>query len=466
MAGLPQDDRVSTIAADGGRVWLFPRWLRGKWLTRRTAVHAMFILILLVGPWVDVAGHPAMRVDIPARRIYFWGLTLFATDGWYLLLLLGTLGFGIFLITALFGRAWCGWACPQTVFLESVIRPIERLIDGPPSKQRKLDQAPWTAQKLARRLAKWAAFAVVAGAVGTTFVAYFLGRQGVWEAQTDPMAHPAGTAIFLGISAVMLFDYVWFREQTCIVACPYGRFQSVMMDPDSLTVGYDEGRGEPRGRLKVIGNGDCIDCTACVQVCPTGIDIRRGAQMECVQCMSCIDACDAMMSKVGREPGLIRLSSLNGLEGGVARLLRPRVVVYAVGLAAVATLLLTSLAAHQNVSFNLGRQPSAPYVALPDGGIQNSLRLRVSNRGAAPLELDIWLLSPAGGELVTPTAHLVVPAEDVLHAPIFLLAAPGVDTSVPWVIRLTSPDGLIQDLTIEFLSGSRGQARKADGGPT
>ena len=430
MAGLAENDRVSTIGEGGAKVRLFPRWQRGRLLTRRTTVHLVLFFALLIGPWIDIGDHPAIRFDIPGRRMYLWGLTLFATDGAYLLFLFGSLVFSVFLFTALFGRAWCGWSCPQTVFLESLIRPIERLIDGNVARQKKLHAAPWSPAKLLRRALKHGAFLVVAGAIATTVVAYFLGREGIWEAQRDPWSHPAGTMSFLVLTGLLMFDFSWFREQTCIVVCPYGRFQSVLLDADSLGVGYDERRGEPRGRAKDPNAGDCVDCKACVQVCPTGIDIRKGGQMECIQCMACIDACNGVMTKLHRPEGLIRLTSERALEGKRTRLLRARVVAYAVGLVGVIVAFGWTVSFRAPLELNLGRQPSAPFVTLPDGRVQNAMRLRVSNRGDDPVVVTLGLAEETSLELISPLERLEVPAGEVRHWPFFVAFEPtaGVET--------------------------------------
>lgn len=421
MAGLEENDRVSTIGDKGNRVWLYPTWFRGRLLTWRTIAHTVLVALLLVGPWIDINEHAAMRIDIPNRRIYFWGLQLFATDGSYFLFLWGFVLFGVLFFTALFGRAWCGWACPQTVFLESVIRPIERLFEGSPSKRRKLDQAPWTAGKIARKLGKNAAFLAVCGAIGTTFVAYFLGREGVIEAQRAPLSHPIGTFTFVFITGLTFFDFAWFREQTCIVVCPYGRFQSVLLDQDSLGVNYDEGRGEPRGKKGTEGAGDCVDCKRCVNVCPTGIDIRKGVQMECVQCMACVDACNDVMTKLHRPEGLIRLTSLNALAGEKTRFVRPRVLAYGAALAAVSVALVFTLFNRDAVELNLGRQPGASWATLPDGRVQNAMQLRISNKGNENLSFEIELIEPDDAQIVTPISPMEVPPGSVQHMPVFVI---------------------------------------------
>lgn len=457
MAGLAENDIVSTIGYKGRRIWIYPRWLRGRFLTARTLVHWLLLAVFLLGPWIEINGHPAIQVDIPGRRIYFWGLTLFATDGYFFLFFFGFLVFSVFLFTALFGRAWCGWSCPQTVFLESVIRPIERLFEGPRSQRKKLDKAPWSVAKVARKLAKWGAFLVFAGALGTTFVAYFRGVDGVLAAQFDPFHDPAATLSFLFITGITFFDFVYFREQTCIVVCPYGRFQSVLLDDNSLMVGYDELRGEPRGKPSKAGVGDCVDCKACVQVCPTGIDIRKGSQMECVQCMACVDACDSVMDKLDRPRGLIAITSQNTLDRKPQRLLRGRVIVYAVGLIGVLVAFSLTVSRREPVEVNLTRQQAAPWAKMPDGRIQNGLRLRIQNKADVPRDFTIDVLSPDGGELLAPLSPLRVEGNQTEHMPVFLLlpadeAKPG----VTFELEVRDETGFSRVETIEFLARPTG----------
>jgi cytochrome c oxidase accessory protein FixG len=422
---------LSTIGSGGRRIWQYPVWFSGRMIRVRTLFHLLLLVLLAAGPWIDVGGHPAIRFDIAHRRAYLWGFQFFATDGVYIVLTLLSALFAIFLFTALFGRAWCGWACPQTVFLETLIRPIERLIEGSSMQRKRLDDRPWSFKKIVRKGMKLAAYLTVCGAIGTTFVAYFLGREGVIEAQFNPFSHPAGTAIFVSITGLTLFDFGWFREQTCLVMCPYGRFQSVLLDRDSWGVGYDYQRGEPRGKvtkksLPIVqgenAKGDCVDCRRCVQVCPTGIDIRNGPQLECVQCMACIDVCDDTMAKVKRPSGLIRLDSERVFAGEKRSIARPRVFAYALGLLVTTTALTLTFAGHEPVEINLSRQKGATYTTLPNGHIQNALSIRVANKTSHPRTFTIALLGNADGEinLFTPVSPITVRGGDVAHVPVFV----------------------------------------------
>ena len=447
---LAEDSTVTTIGEGGRRVWLYPLRVWGRFVTARTAFGWALFAVLLIAPWIDVGGHPAMFFDIPERRFYLWGLTLFATDANYLLFLFGAFIFSVFFFTALLGRVWCGYACPQTVFLEGIIRPIEQLIEGPPSKRKALDRAPWSLQKLGKKALKYAAFLVVAGAIATTLVAYFIGRHGVLEAQGDPLSHPVATSFFVVITAILMFDFAWFREQTCIVACPYGRFQSVLMDPDSLTIGYDATRGEPRGKPKDPAAGDCIDCKKCVIVCPTGIDIREGVQMECINCAACVDACDSIMDKLGRPRGLVRYTSERGLAGETTRLVRPRVVLYGLALVAITVGLVTALSLREPVELALTRPPGAPFVVRPDGRLQNMVRLRISNKTDAP---RTWRVSAAGvGEIITPVAEMRVEGNAVSAFPVLLVRGQPEAAATPFPLVVTGEDGATWPIEATFLA--------------
>lgn len=409
-AAAPAPGRVlSTMDEDGRRIRLHPRPSRGRYRAWRGVVAWGLIALFVALPFVEIGGRPALLIDLTRRELAVAGLLFRPSDGVVLMLLGLTIVLAVFLVTALWGRVWCGWACPQTVYMEWVFRPIERLIEGGVAGQRRLDAARgWRP----RRMLKHAVFAVLAVFVANVFLAYFVGveRLATWVTRS-PLEHPGGFAVMATVGALAFVDFAWFREQTCIVACPYGRLQTMLIDRQSMVVGYDAARGEPRGKakksaaLRVIG--DCVDCKACVITCPTGIDIREGLQMECINCAQCADACDAVMGKLGRPLGLIRYASQDELAGKPRRILRPRTIVYPALLALAAALLVWQAGARPAADVWIVRADDRSFAVLDGGRVSSQVRLRVENRTGAARRYAIALDAP-GVELAAPRAPIEI----------------------------------------------------------
>ncbi len=336
-----------------------------------------------------MGGEQAIRFDIPGRRFVFFGSTFWATDTLPLMFFLAGLGLCLFFFTSLFGRVWCGWACPQTIFLEFLFRPIETLIEGNASQRKKLDESPWSTNKIARKSIKFLVFVALAWLIANTFLAYFVGREPLLEMMSHlPTANLGVFLVSVAVMGLVLFEFGWFREQFCTVLCPYARFQSVLTDEDSLVIGYDANRGEPRGKLErnseAKTRGDCVDCALCVKVCPTGIDIRNGLQLECVQCTACIDACNSVMVKINRPTGLIRYDSVRGLQSARLRLVRPRTILYAALLAGYIALFCYSLASREHAEFQFIRAPRTTFTEITPGQITNQIEVHISNKDSRP----------------------------------------------------------------------------------
>jgi cytochrome c oxidase accessory protein FixG len=380
---------LSTLNSDGSRRWIKPRLSRGRFLFRRRVVACILILIFTLTPYIKLNGKPLILLDLSTRHFTFFGCTFLPTDTLLLALLLVGIFVTVFLLTALFGRVWCGWACPQTVYMEFVFRPIERLFEGAPGRARGL-----LAGKPFSKPLKYAAYLIISMYLAHTFLAYFVGVDSLrqWVTQS-PLRHPAPFLVMVVVTGLMMFDFAFFREQTCIVACPYGRFQAALLDRNSLIVSYDRVRGEPRGKvgrdlsLKLVENsqpaarqGDCVDCRMCVTTCPTGIDIRDGLQMECIGCTQCIDSCDAVMDRLNRPRGLIRYTSQAAIGGERRRLIRPRVVIYPAILLAVVTAFSIVLATRGPADVTVMRGVGGPFVELPGGDIGNPVKIKVVNR--------------------------------------------------------------------------------------
>ena len=413
-AHRPVLDSVTTINADGSRYFLYPADTSGGFTHWRRISAGLLIAVYLLLPWIPVNGHPAVFLDLAERRFHFLGYTLAAQDVWLLFFGVSGLGFALFFLTALFGRLWCGWACPQTVFLDLVYRRIERWIEGDAPARRALAAAPLSADKFSRLVAKHALYVAASLVITHLFLAYFVSLPELWLfMHAAPGEHWAAFLFVFIAAGGLYFNFAWFREQLCIVICPYGRLQSALTDDHTMSIGYDARRGEPRGKQttedrrqktddqtvgtvsarsaqsSVLGSlssgavGDCVDCNRCVQVCPTGIDIRHGLQMECIGCAACIDACDEIMAKVHRPVGLIRYDSFAGLTGGRTRWFRPRIVLYGVLLAIGATVAAFAFSTVKPANFLVYRAGGAAYFVGRDE-VRDQFMVRLVNKRTTP----------------------------------------------------------------------------------
>ena len=374
------DEHASSLRSDGSRNYVHPADVKGRFTRLRYIIFAVLIAIYVALPFVKVGGHPAVFMDIVNRKFYLFGAVFNAQDFWLMFFLLSGVGLTLLMVTAIKGRLWCGYACPHTVFLEGVFRRIERFIEGPRAQRLRRNAAGLTFDSAWRKLLKHAIYIVIAVLLSHVFISYFVSLPSVVDmVQESPAKHPTAFTWVVVMSAILWFNFAWFREQLCLIICPYGRLQSAMTDRDTMVIGYDFNRGEPRGKASDPSNGDCIDCKRCVVVCPTGIDIRNGLQMECVGCAACVDACDEIMEKVDRPTGLVRYDSLNGLEGKSKRVRRPRLYFYG----GIATLWLVgaAFAFNQSSEFeaNVLRHEGAPF-AVVDGQVRNSVRIHLVNK--------------------------------------------------------------------------------------
>jgi cytochrome c oxidase accessory protein FixG len=427
----PSGGRVlPTLNEDGTRRWIRPKPSHGAWWHRRRVVAYALMALFFAAPHLRLFGKPIFLMDLPRRQFTLMGYTFLPTDTLLFMFVLGSGVVGIFLLTAFFGRAWCGWACPQTVYLEFLFRPIGRWFDGGYTGSRNLDkQGAWFTPK---RLLKYFTFFLMSAFVSHTFLAFFVGTESLYQwVAHSPAAHPSAFFFVVVFTGIVWFNFTYFREQTCLIVCPYGRWQSALIDRQSVIVAYDYKRGEPRalGTAHRDPNaGDCISCNACVQTCPTGIDIRNGLQMECVHCTQCIDACDDVMTKIGKPTGLIRYSSQDAIAGKPIKLLRLRTILYPVVLTILVGGLVSALVLKAPADVTVLRALDAPFTEEADGRISNQIRVKVTNRRGTDEQYALVIngLEDAGLKkeevtVVAPENPLIVGAGATRATSVFIL---------------------------------------------
>ena len=455
----PNLDSVTTINEDGSRYFLQPADVHGPWTTARRVFGILLIAVYITLPWIPINGAPALFFDVENRRFHVFGLTLIPQDLWVMFFGISGLGFTLFFVTALLGRLWCGWACPYTVFLDHVFRRIERLVEGDAPSRKKLAAAPWTSGKVIRRITKHALYALCATLIAHVFLSYFVSLERLYSYMGEgPMAHATSFGIIAFLTVVLWFCFGYFREQFCVIMCPYGRLQSAMTDDDTVIIGYDDNRGEPRG-AKGKAEGDCIDCRRCVNVCPTGIDIRNGLQMECIGCAACIDACDDIMRKIDRPTGLVRYDSLTGFNRQKRRILRPRIVAYiilgALGLGAFG-FTASRKARPFTAAFKHLAMAGQPFQA-DASGVRNFYELRFLNKRNQECSFNVSLVNPPVGMLLSGGDQLVkVPAQGEITRT-FVAISPHATYRGPSTIHFrveADPGGVTIDQAATFIGPS------------
>lgn len=379
-------DSIGTITADGKRKWIFAKKPFGKLYNARTVISVVYLLVFFALPWVKVNGEPLFMLNFIERKFILFGTIFWPQD--FFLFVIAMLTFMVFVVlfTVVFGRVFCGWICPQTIFMEMVFRKVEYWIEGDAEKQRRLKDAAWTQEKVLKRGAKFLAFFTFSFIIAHYFLAYIIGMDAVVLYMSEGLLAHIATFIPLVIFSFVFFAVYWrFREQACIIVCPYGRLQGVMLDPNSIVVAYDYMRGEPRGKMRRHTEpekkvGDCIDCIACVKVCPTGIDIRNGTQLECVNCTACIDACDHIMESVHKPTGLIRFASENNIARSEKVKVTPRIIAYSIVLLALLTVLFALVLTRNDVQATVMRAQGMLYQTQADGRISNLYNIKLINK--------------------------------------------------------------------------------------
>jgi len=387
-------DRPINLDEQGSRKWVYAKKPKGRWYTRRTIFSWFVLLFFIAVPFIRINGNPFILMDVAGRKFIIFGAIFWAQDTLILALLM--LSFVLFIVffTVTFGRLWCGWVCPQTIFLEMVFRKIEYLIEGDYRKRFRLDSAPWTLEKVLKKASKHSIFILICVAMTNTFLMWFIGSEKWLILISEPISVNASAfVIMLAVSGFFYWVYSWFREQICTMVCPYGRMQGVLLDSKSIVVSYDYKRGEPRGPKT---SGDCIDCRQCVSVCPTGIDIRDGTQLECINCTACIDQCNSVMAATGKDPGLIRFDSEQGIQHGHTSIWNARNRAYSVVLLILLTFFVYTLLSRPVIETTILRTPGLLYQENSDLTISNVYNIKILNKTHDKLPLEIRLLSHEG----------------------------------------------------------------------
>jgi cytochrome c oxidase accessory protein FixG len=426
-------DHLATADKQGRRRWIHPKRPSGRFYRWRTWMSWLLLAILFVGPFVRIRGHPLLLMNLVERRFIILGRIFWPQDLPIFAVAMLLFMTGIILFTTAFGRLWCGWTCPQTLLMEMVFRKIEYAIEGDAVAQRALAQAPWDRRKFGKRLLKHGIFLGLSFVIGNTLLSYLIGTDQLFQIITDdPRRHLEGLTFMILFTLVFYAIFARFREQACTFICPYGRFQSTLLDENTIVVAYDHKRGEKRGPLhrgqaadarQASGLGDCIDCHQCVAVCPTGIDIRNGTQMECVNCTACIDACDSIMDKIGRPRGLVRYASLNGIERGERVRLTTRMIGYGVVLVGLVALFLFLLFTRADVQTTLLRAPGGLFQITPDAQISNLYTLKLVNKTSRALPVELRLENMPGSIQVL-GRELTVPGEQLIEASVLVKLDP------------------------------------------
>ncbi len=421
-------DSIGTIDDDGKRHWITPKKPSGKYYNARTWVSVVLLLFLFTGPFIRIDGHPLLLANILERKFVLLGQVFWPQDFYIFVLVMLSFVLFVVLFTVVFGRIYCGWVCPQTIFMEMVFRKIEYVIDGDYKQQQRLKKSDWTAEKVRKRILKHSIFFVISFLISNTFLMYIIGSDEWLILVTDtPANHIAGLASIILFTGVFYWVFSWFREQVCIVACPYGRLQGVMLDRNSIVVAYDYIRGEMRGKFKKNENreetkkGDCIDCNQCVNVCPTGIDIRNGTQLECVNCTACIDACDHMMESVGLPKGLIRYDSEEGIVNKEKKIWSNRTIAYSVVLTIILSVVGILLVSRTEVDATVLKATGQEYQKRPDDKVSNLYNYKIINKTYDSIPAIIQLKDMEGEIEIIGTESLIIPPESIAEGTFFLI---------------------------------------------
>jgi cytochrome c oxidase accessory protein FixG len=450
-------DELSNVDKKGKRLWIYPKKPNGPFYNYRTWFSWFLMALMFIGPFLKLNGRPLLLLNVLERKFIIFGMVFWPQDlNLFALLMLSFILF-IVLFTVLFGRVWCGWACPQTIFMEMLFRKIEYLIDGDGNQQKKLANQEWNTEKITKRVIKHTLFWLLSFLIANTFLGYIIGIDELKLMVVDgPLAH-LGKFISLSIfTTVFYFVFAWLRELVCIFICPYGRLQGLMLDKNSMVVAYDFVRGEPRGKMKKVEEapkGDCIDCKLCVNVCPTGIDIRNGTQLECINCTACIDACDEVMVKIEKPKGLIRFASINNITDGKKLKLNLRNGAYGVVLIALLSVFVYLLTTRKQVETTLLRTPGMLYQKQTDGRISNLYSIEFVNKTFDELPVTLELVEPVGAEIkFVEEDNLLVHKESVAKVSFFILMKPEdiKKLNTPVLIQVKGNGKLIEEMKSKF----------------
>jgi cytochrome c oxidase accessory protein FixG len=435
-------DSLATIDKRGGRIRLYPAKPSGKYYSARTLAALILLAVLFITPFIRIKGNPLLLFDIVHRQFFILGFIFWPQDLYLFVLGAITLAVFVILFTAVFGRLFCGWICPQTIFLEMVFRRIENWIEGSGPRQKQFNNSPLSAGKTFKRILKHGIFIGLSFVISNTILAYFIGIDKLQEIiSSSPSEHLVGFILMIIFSLVFYGIYARFREQMCTLVCPYGRLQSVLLDSNSIVVAYDFKRGEPRGPLKERASrgGDCVNCLSCIRVCPTGIDIRNGTQLECVNCTACMDACNQIMGRIKLPAGLIRWASWDQIANAGKLRITPRIKIYLGVFLVLVTVITALLLARTSVEATILRTTGSLYEEMADGTIRNIYTIKIINKTSTDMPINLKLVAPDGIlTLLGPELDIPPRGQDESVFSIQLLKASNFAVNTPVVVSLYS----------------------------